>query len=188
MKKLLYKIKWWFKQDAKYAHKEFIRGVKNLWRWFPIIWKDRDWDDHFIWILLEKKLENQAKYTIERGFHERADKDAQRMMTCVRLIKKIREEYYQMEYSDYHKCEFHFDDIPDRPDYSALRIEELSENFDDYFKKYPLIHKRVLKMKRTPFIRDDKSGIAMNIARINHERAKKLLFQIMERHIEQWWN
>lgn len=188
MKKLLYKIKWWFRHDIKYFHKDIAKGIKNLWRWFPIIWKDRDWDDHFIWILLEKKLENQAKYTIERGFHERAEKDAQRMMTCVRLIQKVRKEDYHMEYMDYHKSEYHWDEVPGRDDVKQLRIEELSENYNDYFKKYPLVYKKIVKRPKVNRRRSDKCFIAMNIAKENHKRAKKLLFKIMERHIEQWWN
>lgn len=182
------KIKRWFKYEGRYYHRDLIQGIKNLWRWFPLIWKDRDWDDHYIWVLLEKKLANQAKYIGDRDFHMNAKRDAERMMTCVRLINKVREEYYQSEYTDYHKCEFHWDDIPDKPDYSELRIEELSEDFDDYFKKYPRIYKHVLKMDKTPFKRSEKSGIAMNISRINHSRAKKLLFKMLEEHIESWWD
>ena len=74
------------------------------------------------------------------------------------------------------------------PGHKELRIEELSENFDEYFKKYPLIHKKVINMKKTPFRKDDKCGIAINIAHINHGRAKKLLFKILEKNIERWWD
>jgi len=171
-----------------YKIKQFFRNIKNLIRWFPVIWKDRDWDDHFIFTILETKLKHQAEYIGKRGYHLDASRDAERMMTCVRLIQKIKEEEYKMEYSDYHKCEFHFDDIEDKPEYKQLRIEELSEHFDDYFKKYPRIHKQVMAMKKTPFYRSDKSGIAMNIAHINHKRAKSLLFKMLDQHIETWWD
>lgn len=171
-----------------YKIKQFFRNIQNVIRWFPIIWKDRDWDDYYIWIILETKLKHQAKYIGDRDFHLHAKRDAEIMMTCVRLIEKVREEYYHMEYMDYHKSEFHFDDIPGKPDYSQLRIEELSENFDDYFKKYPRIHKQVVEMKKAPFNRSEKSGVAMNMARINHNRARKLLFKILEQNIERWWD
>jgi hypothetical protein len=35
---------------------------------------------------------------------------------------------------------------------------------------------------------DDKQIIAMNIGYINHDRARKLLFKIMESEIEKWWD
>jgi hypothetical protein len=30
--------------------------------------------------------------------------------------------------------------------------------------------------------------LAMNVAHLNHERARKLLFKIMEENIERWWD
>lgn len=186
---MFYKFKWWLMHDARYTHKYILRGVKNLWRWFPLIWKDRDWDDYYIWVLLEKKLTNQANYIGGRGIHLNAHRDAERMRTCVKLMERIREEYYYSEYVDYHKSEFHWDDIEDRPDHKQLRIEEISENFDDYFKKYPRIYSKVfsefsLAEKR----RADKRKIALYMSRENHNRARKLLFKLMEQHIESWWD
>jgi len=188
MKKLLNRLEYWLLHEARYYHKDFITGIKNLWRWFPLIWKDRDWDDHYIWILLEKKLTHQAEYIGRRGIHLNANRDAERMMTCARLIKKVREEYYHMEYMDYHKSEYHWDDVPGRDDVKQLRIEELSENFDNYFKKYPLVYKKIIRQPKVKSRLRDKCYIAMQISRENHERARKLLFKLMERHIESWWD
>ena len=56
------KIKYWWRFEARYFHKNFIKGVKNLWKWFPTIWKDRDWDSYHIYEILRVKIENQAKY------------------------------------------------------------------------------------------------------------------------------
>jgi len=40
MKQLLEKIQLWWKFEGKYYPRDFITGVKNLWNWFPTIWKD----------------------------------------------------------------------------------------------------------------------------------------------------
>jgi hypothetical protein len=37
-------------------------------------------------------------------------------------------------------------------------------------------------------IKDTKDGIAINMSHINHLRAKKLLFSILEENIERWWD
>jgi hypothetical protein len=181
-------LRFWWKYKGRHAHRNFIAGVKNLFKWFPIIWKDRDWDDHFIFEILKFKLKNQSKYIGRYDRHVSAKRDAEVMMTCVRLIDKIQTEYYAVEYMDYHKTEFHWDDCEDRPEHKQLRIEELEENFDNYFVKYPNIYKRVINTKKSIFKKDEKSGIAMNMAHINHERAIKLLFNIMEKNIERWWD
>ena len=66
---IFYKIYLWWKFNGKYYHKDFIQGVKNLWKWFPTIWKDRDWDDHFIFELIRVKVQNQSKYIGDRDIH-----------------------------------------------------------------------------------------------------------------------
>jgi hypothetical protein len=106
-------------------------------------------------------------------------------------MKKVQEEFYSMEYMDYHKTKHWFEPCEDREVYSTWESKLLEENFDDYFAKYPLIYKRVMAgegvFKRDER-EDDKQIIAMNIAHINHDRARKLLFKIMEENIEGWWD
>ena len=183
----------WWDHDGKYYHKYFKQGVKNVWYWFPIIWKDRDWDDHYIFEILKHKLKAQAKYIGDRDFHTRAKLDAKRMNLCVKLIELVQEEPYSMEYMDYHKDRVWFTDVEDRPGNSLYNSEEVWEKYDDYFKKYPLIYKKVMKGEG-PFTlhgrdeKDIKRIIAMNIAHINQERVRKLLFKIMEENIEGWWD
>jgi hypothetical protein len=178
--------------------KQFRVSVKNLIRWFPIIWKDRDWDDHYIWEIMKNKLRWQAKYIGDRDWHARAAVDAKRMRLCANLIDKVQDEFYGSEYMDYHESKFDFLDIPDKPDYKQLHTEITSERFDDYFKKYPLVYKKILANEELQIFGiearegetevDAKQRIAMNIGRHNHERARKLLFKIMEENIEGWWD
>lgn len=177
--------------------KQFGVSIKNLIRWFPIIWKDRDWDDHFIFEVLKFKLKNQANYTAKRDWHTRAKLDAKRMRLCVKLIDKVADEFYSSEYMDYHESDFNWLDIPDKPGYKELEIETTSERFDEFFKKYPLVYKKVLADKKLQIFRiepdddeteiDAKQRIAMNIGYYNHNRSRKLLFKILEENIEGWW-
>jgi hypothetical protein len=181
---------WWYFEGSYYP-KDLIRGIKKLWYWFPVIWKDRDYDDHFIFEVLKHKLKAQSKYIGENDRHTRAQQDSRRMRLCVRLTEKVQDESYQMEYMDYHKDRVWFSPYEDRPDSSLYNSETVTENFDDYFKKYPLIYKRVLRGEG-PFSlegrEDDKKIVAMNIAHINQQRAHKLLFKIMEQNILRWWD
>ena len=183
----------WWEHDGKYYHKYFIQGVKNIVYWFPIIWKDRNWDGHYIFEILQHKLTAQANYIGRRDFHTRAQQDARRMRLCVKLIKKVQEEDYTMEYMDYAKDRVWFTDCEDRPGSSQYNSEEIWEKYDEYFAKYPLVYKRVMKGEGVFTLdgRDDsemKRVIAMNIAHLNHDRARKLLFKIMEENIEGWWD
>jgi hypothetical protein len=168
--------------------KRVINKIKNLIRWFPIIWKDQDWDHSFIWEILKFKLRNQAEYIGKHDRHNSAKRDAEIMLLCYRLIYNVQEGFYSHEYVDYQETKFRFEDTDSCEDCKELFIDEISEHFDDYFKKYPLIYKRVINNEKNIFKTETKAGIAMNIARINHDRAKKLLFKILENHIEGWWD
>ena len=89
----------WFRWEFKYQHKYIKYGVKNLYKWFRVIWNDRDWDHYYIFEVLKFKLEKQANHLAENGFHNNAQRDAELMMTCVRLIDKLQNEYYYDELS-----------------------------------------------------------------------------------------
>jgi hypothetical protein len=186
------RIRLWWKFEGRYYHKDFINGVKNLIRWFPTIWKDRDWDDHFIWELMIKKIRFQAKYIGEKDRHTRAKRDAEVMMTCVRLMEKVKDEHYSTEYMDYHEIDYEFVEC-DTPGYKRLETTELSERFDEYFRKYQsTMRKVVANPKVFDYIEEDykdkKSTLAMIIARENHSKARRILFTLMERNIEGWWD
>jgi len=189
-RKLRFLQSWW-RFDGKYYHTDLIRGIKKLWYWFPVIWKDRDWDSNYIYYILEHKIKAQSKHIGEGDIHTTAKRDAEIMMTCVRLMEKDREEFYTMEYLDYHKSKHWFEPVPGNENLSSWNSRLLEENFDDYFKKYPLIYKRVLNGEGTFTLEgreNDKEIIAMNIAHINQERAHKLLFKILEKNIRRWWD
>jgi hypothetical protein len=165
-----------------YKVKQFFKRIYNLYRWFPIIWNDQDWDDHYIFEILKFKLKNQAEYI---GYHDRhttAKREAEIMMLCVRLMDKVQHEYYGREYQDYYKSDMRFIPSESHPGSYEMEVEILEENFDDYFKKYPLIYRMV------PDLNADKERIAYEIAKINKERAHKLLFKLLEQNIRRWWD
>jgi hypothetical protein len=165
-----------------YKIKQFFKRVRNLYRWFPIIWKDQDWDDYYIFEILKFKLKNQSEYISHHNRYVNAKRDAEIMMLCVRLIEKIQDEFYKTEYFNYQDSEFKFINSESYPGKYEMEIEEISEHYDDYFKKYPLIYRMI------PDLNAPKGRIASQIARINEDRAHKLLFKILEQNIKKWWD
>jgi len=131
-----WKLYRWVRWELPYQTKYIKYGVKNLYKWFWIIWKDRDWDHHYIFEVLKFKLEKQAKHLADVGFHNDAQRDAERIMTCVRLINKLQNEEYYDELSE-----------------SGVRSSE-----------------------------------AVQIVIDRHNKAKRLLFKILNDRIEEWWD
>lgn len=167
---------------------DFIKGVKNLIKWFPIVWRDRDWDDYYIFEILKFKITNQADYISKKDRHTLAQRDAQIMRTCVRLMERVQSEYYNTEYQDYVESKFEMVPCKDRPGSYEMESVILKENFSDYINKYPNAYRRVMRMKDTPFPLRNPETVSMNISKYNHDRARRILFTLMERNIEGWWD
>jgi len=163
-----------------YKIKQFFKRIYNLYRWAPIIWRDQDWDHTFIFEILKFKLKNQAEYIGGKDRHTRAKRDAELMMLCVRLIDKVQDEWYGREYFEYHESELKFVPSESHPGSYEMEVEYISDNYEDYFNKYPLIYKQVKT--------EDKHKTAFEIAKVNEERAHKLLFKILEQNIRRWWD
>ena len=161
-------------------------GVINLWAWFPTIWRSRRWDNSFTLEILQKSLELQRKELVEANRHQGVS-DVNRYITlCLNLIERVNDDYYHMEYSDYHESKFEFIPCEDNPGYSTLNDDIISENFDDYFKKYPLSLRKVLE--KDPELIEDRKWLAMNVGRYNQTKCQTLLFKILDEKIKHFWD
>lgn len=175
-------------------YKTPLRITKNLIRWFPVIVKDRDWDQSYIYNILKTKLKHQAEYIFKRDFHTMAKYDSSRIYLCTKLIDKLQTEFYSSEYMEYNETTFDFVKSEERPEYFELKSDEVRENYDDYFAKHRAAVRRVLANPKLQIFKlttgEDgyKRRLAINVSYYNHNRARKILFTIMERDIESWWD
>jgi len=186
------KISSWWRFEGKYYHKDIYKGVKNIIYWLPTIWKDRDWDQHYIYEILRVKLEKQTKFILERGCHVDAERDVERMLLCARLCKIQQEDLYGLEYMDYHDIKYDFIPTDETEQFYTMEDTIIWENYQEYFDKYPRQYKRVLAGEINRYNKEveetDKKRIAMEIAHENQERSRRLLFKIMEQNIQKWWD
>ena len=178
--------KLWWKFKGQYIPHDIKQGIKNIIKWFPIIWNDRDWDHNYIYTILKSKLEFQSKCLSGYNRFESTSRNVQIINLCIKLIDRIQDEYYGLEYSDYHESTMDFIPCIDKRHKGnfEMKTELLSEHFDDFYKKYPRIYKEMIKK----YPKEDKKGIAFYISKRNSERCKKLFFKILETNIEKWWD
>ena len=116
-------------------------------------------------------------------------------MLVTRLIQHCQDETYAMEYMDYHDSKLLFSLLPNKKNGEELYsvdVDSKNERFDEYFAKYPIQHKRVLNGELNIYDIDisekDDKLIAMEIARENQERCRKLLHRILKDNLEKWWD
>ena len=182
-----WKIYRWFRWDAKHFHRDVIQGFKNLWRWFPIVWKDRDWDDHYIFEPIKFKLKNTAKYFETKQRFVGWEKEVKYLRICEKLIQKIQDDYYQSEHYDYLDLDIDFVPVEGKDTYE-LKSNTTRDDLDSYILKYPRSKKMVLKNPKYKNYINTNKGISLSIGIERHIKAKKLLFKILEERIEYWWD
>lgn len=148
----------------KWLRKNIIRPIKNLIRWFPIIWNDKDTDDYYIWCILSTKLKHQADFfDSDKAMSVGSEERANRMRLCVRLIDLISNETY---------CSRYMDELDNK----------------DYINKHPHAYKEVMKGENQFFGNHNDVNICMNIGYYMHNKARRILFRILEQNGEDWWD
>jgi hypothetical protein len=77
--------------DVGYLYRCVRLGLKNLWRWFPVIWNDTDWDWSALAVLMETKLRFMAEDS-KTWITMNAPRNRRQMLVCAELLKRMREE------------------------------------------------------------------------------------------------
>lgn len=72
-------------------------GLRNLYRWFPVIWCDRDWDWAYLYQIIEVKLHYMSRLQREHGVCVNAGHLAGEMEEAAELLRSIREDDYIYE-------------------------------------------------------------------------------------------
>lgn len=164
----------------------FVDSIKNLIDWLPVIWKDRHWDDHYIFEVLKRKLVLQRKYLVKHNRHMSVPELNRDITICLNLIERIQEEHYEMEYIDYTDTEFQFIPLNDGSDYSELKINYISDTFDEYFAKHRAAVKKCLKVNRN--LSGNRHNLARAVSQYKEKQCQDLLFRILNEKIRGWWD
>jgi hypothetical protein len=163
----------------------FLTGVKNIFKWMPTIYHDRDWDGDFILKILQKKIEFQRKELVSDNRHMNIDRDNRDMTLALNLLERVREGYYELECMDYWNDDISFEDAQNKPDSKSIEIKTTDERFDDYLNKYPSSVRVVIKKHG---VIEDKKTLCLEVSYYNHNKANKLLFRILEERLPYWWD
>lgn len=153
----MYKVWYWL----RCVPRNIRDGIGNLWYWFPTVWRDRDWDQSFIYAILAKKLEKQA-LCIATGWSVDGPKEALKMWECVRLIRDLQDEKYVDEAFEGHFEKWGW------PPWAVEGVKEQSpEDKAAESREFNIRHRWGHR---------------------RHDRARNKLFRMLEESIEGWWD
>lgn len=144
-------------------------GVQNLWRWLPIIWQDRQWDQSYLFWILQLKLSLMEKYfDSDKSVSTDHKRQAAKIRICRLLVDRIQLNDYTTPF-----------DVRDEP-----RSKLWSNTFDNS-----------MSLSTDNIVRRDDSPLETKIFnwKIEHEELLEkqdleLLFKLMNKHICGWWD
>ena len=147
----------------------FFRRAKRTLQYLPVIWKGEDWDSQFAIELFKIQLQRTANTIEANQYLEKSDWVVQRIRTAVKLIDRGYYSFYQDE------IENHFEAL-----YGTSRIEWLHTNVD-------IVWAKAKTSKENEEINRMHSAQIM-AASEKSERAKAILWKLVSRYIDTWWD
>lgn len=182
-----WKLYRWCKWKLPVQHRYFIYGVKNLWRWFWVVWKDRDWDNHYYWEVTKKKISQMRDLHVRNMNFENTSREIERMNIVLKLIDKIQNDTYRNEYYDeeYYITKMRVDEN------GHVQFDVLKDELHSYIAKHPSVYRKVMSSpKWVAQFRGEVTDfkVAMLISIERHNKAKRILFKMLDRYIENWWD
>ena len=154
---------------ARYCLK---RGIRNLWVWFPIIWKNDCWDHTYLTELMDKQMKEMEEFFLSgTPMSMRAKRDGKRIRWARKLYKLWKDEYYVMTWYDYHNSKF--------PHENMWEIE--STQYDSY--GIPISY-------QTKSMTDEESEHYRSGSTIAHKKDEKVFKLYMKNlaYLRNWWD
>jgi len=149
-------------------------GIQNLIVWFPIIWKDRDWDNYFLYAVMHKKLQKMSRFHAKYGITMGAPKYAKQTKICYLLLKRLMEENYTTPYDKRNKPHFDW--------FSKKMKESFTKESDENGMICIVSHDE-----------SDEPDARWIIPASKHEAEMiqqdiDLFCKIFSRHVQEWWD
>lgn len=143
-------------------------GIQNIIKWFPVIWNDKDFDQYYIYKILETKLTHMEEFFRNDAYSVKADKEAHRIMIAKNLAKRLANENYltnaTIEYDKLYGDKDLFDSEPtDNPKFSRL-INIATKHQNNMFDR---------ACKHSEYMK---------------KQDKDMLFDIIKKNIDAWWD
>ena len=152
-----------------------ITSIKNILRWIPIIWIDRDWDHTFLYIILQFKLSNMERYLRKYGHSINSEKDADRIKTCTILLKRLLDdEYHDMVFKKHNEK------------WGELNFHWVETN-DDKYSKLETERQNVVTEKDKKMERNEYNNL-IQVENNLRQQDIEYLFETIKKYHQGWWD
>ena len=159
--------------NVTYFFKRKYRQVERVIDFLPIIWNGFDFDYNYSIELFKKQLERQAKlFESDKSHSARSKQDASRIRTAIRLMDKVYNDEYELEWVDKLKEEYGSDILD-------FKFEDTGRGDGTSYLKYKYEDLNIRSKMKKELIKE---------SREKQKRAHKLLWDFIEHNIQYWWD
>lgn len=88
----------WSRINISQRYYNTKNGIKNLIKWFPVVWRDRDWDEFYLLHAMEFKFKNMSHLHKNYSHLENAELYASQLARAAELTNRIKND--RLHYSE----------------------------------------------------------------------------------------
>ena len=165
------------------------RRIKRLFKWIPVIWNSYyDWDYRSAIDVFQYQLERIADMLeSNRSISVESKHNATRIRTAIRLMNKVYDEEYAMEYFN------EIERIYGKSKYDFLPVNEKGELVDTSEPDKPEFYRMVTIWERD-YTDEEIKNIEVHtrelLLKYHHKQKKahRILWAFIEHNIQNWWD
>lgn len=169
--------------NITYPFRDFYRRVKNVLRWLPTIWKDRDWDNSYITEILIKKLEfTRDFYLSDKPYSAEAGNIAKEIQDAIERLHMTRDSW------EFHEAPA-MEELEQKWGLTAFSFEpyEYDENGEvltyEIKSKTEKVNTEEEEEQYSKEFRE-----ASKIAHKQYMKDKKDAYKFIAKNIDKWWD
>jgi hypothetical protein len=169
--------------NITYPFRDFYRRVKNVLRWLPTIWKDRDWDNSYITEILIKKLELTRDFYLSGKAHSvEAGNIAREIQDAIERLHMTRDSW------EFHEAPA-MEELEQKWGLTAFSFEpyECNENGEVITYEMKSKTEKVNTEEEEEQYRIE-FGKALDEARKQYRKDKKDAYKFIAKNIDKWWD
>jgi hypothetical protein len=169
--------------NITYPFRDFYRRVKNVLRWLPTIWKDRDWDNSYITEILIKKLEfTRDFYLSDKPYSAEAGNIAKEIQDAIERLHMTRDSW------EFHEAPA-MEELEQKWGLTAFSFEpyEYDENGEVLTYEIKSKTEKVNTEEEEEQYRIE-FGKALDTARKQYRKDKKDAYKFIAKNIDKWWD
>lgn len=166
--------------------KQFFQGLRNIIRWIPIIYRDKDWDHSFLTDMLQKKLEFMRHELVTANRFQGVEAVNKDITLALNLLERIKHSHYELEMYDYIKRAYDFVPADVTAEYYVMQDTILEDNLDEYLAKYKRTTGKLRKKYKLKY--DQTEKLAYKVSSYNQDKCERIFWKLMHYKLNHWWD